>query len=169
MLEEPAGPAPSDDDDDEWFPGPDPLESMAMGVAQFVASRELMHDARTIMRLGPGTYEIDLLKNSLRHSLRYFPAPTIAANLRARISGALQEMEKSWESLTQATVTFQARLDERDPAQGYRPMNVFGRYAGIYILCRMEINVMLATGEAQYPAFHRGQVDWPRDWHQLGL
>lgn len=168
MSEEPAS-APSDDDDDEWFPAPDPLESMAMGVAQFVASPILMHDARTMMRLGPGTYELDLLRNQLRHSLRYFPALIIAANLRSRINGALQEMEKSWEDLVQATVTINARLDERDPAKGYKPMNVFGRYTGIYVLCRMEIHVMLATESHQYPALHRGQVDWPRDWNQLGL
>ncbi len=169
MTEEPVAPNSNDDDDDEWPPRPDPMAEMAMGVALFVASRELMHDARTIMQLGPGLYEHDLLKNQLRHSLRYYPPLRIVANLRARLGGALQEIEKPWEDLTQATVTFTARLDQRDPAKGYKPMNVFGRYTGLYVLCRMEINVMLATESEQYPAFHRGQVDWPRDWDRLGL
>lgn len=169
MTEETVSPVPSDDDVEEPSPPPDPLQVMAVSVARFVIGPELMHDARTIMRLGSGLFELDLLKNQLRHSLRYFPPLNIAANLRSRINAALPDEEKSWDDLIQATVTINARLEERDPAKGYRPMNSFGRYEGLYILCRMEINVILATEMTQYPAFHRGQIDWPRDWNQLGL
>ena len=169
MTEQQASAASPDDDDDGWPAPPDPLAEMANGIALFVATRELMHDARTIMQLGSGLYELDLLKHQLRHSLRYLPPLKIGTNLKARLNGALQDIGKSWDDLTQATVSFTAKVEERDPAKGYKPANVFGRYTGLYVLCRMEINVMLATVNDQYPAFHRGQVDWPRDWDRLGL
>lgn len=140
-----------------------------MGVAQLVASKDLMHDARTIMRMGPGLYELDLLTHRLKHSMRYFPELHIANMLRSRIRGAFSDLERDWEELTRATITMDARLDERDPAKGYRPMMEFGRYTGVYILCRMDVHVVLATANGDYPAQHKGQVDWPRDWDKLGL
>jgi hypothetical protein len=142
---------------------------MALAVAQLVASRELMHDARTIMRMGPGLYELDLLTHRLKHSMRYFPELHIANMLRSRIRGAFSDLDREGEELSRATINMQARLDERDPAKGYRPMMEFGRYTGVYILCRLQIQVMLATATAEYPAQHNGQVDWPRDWDKLGL
>lgn len=169
MTEEPVAPQGADDDDEGWPPPLDPHDEMAQWAARFVASPELMHDARTIMRLGPGSYELDLLKGSLRHANRYHPALIMAGMLRARLNGALLSLDESWDALTRATLTMQLRLDERDPAKGYKPINVFGRYTGIYVLCRMEVTVALATERGEWSAFHRGPVDWPRDWEQLGL
>ena len=168
MSEEPVGPETSDDDDG-WPPRLDPFDEMAQWAARFVASRELMHDARTIMRLGPGTYELDLVKGSFRHANRYHPTLIMAGMLRARINGALQSLEQTWDALTRAALTMQIRLDERDPAKGYKPINVFGAYTGIYVLCRLEVTVLLATEQGEFSAFHRGPVDWPRDWEQLKL
>jgi hypothetical protein len=169
MTDEPVAPQGTDDDDEDWPPRPDPHGEMAQWAARFVASRELMHDARTIMRLGPGSYELDLLKGSLRHANRYHPTLIMAGILRARLGGALESLEESWDALTRAALTMQLRLDERDPARGYKPINVFGTYTGIYVLCRLEVTVVLATEQDEWTAFHRGPVDWPRDWDRLGL
>src|SRR5262245_53450752 len=147
MTEEPVEPALTDQQAEE--PRPDPMVQEAALVAQFIASGELMHDARTIMRLGSGLFELDLRKNQLRHSLRYYPPLRIVTNLRARIAADLQGMQKTWDDLTQATVNFNARLEERDPAKGYRPKNMFARYSGLYVLCHLEIKVLLALESEQ--------------------
>lgn len=169
MTDENVAPQDADDDDDGWPSQPDPHDEMAQWAARFAASRELMHDARTIMRLGPGCYELDLLKGSFRQANRYHPALVMAGMLRARLNGALLSLEESWDTLTRATLAIQLRLDERDPAKGYKPINVFGTYTGIYVLCRLEVTVALATERGAWSAFYRGPVDWPRDWEQLKL
>jgi hypothetical protein len=101
--------------------------------------------------------------------LRYHPSLAIAGMLKARLDGALREVELTLEIVTRAALTMQLTLQERDPAKGYRPINVFGRYEGPYILCQAEVEIMLATEEGTWSGGHRGAVDWPRDWGQLHL
>jgi hypothetical protein len=146
-----------------------PLDELAWALARFVTTRELIHDSRAIMRLGPGKYELDLLNGMCRMGLRYHPSLAIAGMLKARLDGALREVELTLEIVTRAALTMQLTLQERDPAKGYRPINVFGRYEGPYILCQAEVEIMLATEEGTWSGGHRGAVDWPRDWGQLHL
>jgi hypothetical protein len=146
-----------------------PLDELAQWAAGYFATRELLHDARTLTLLGPGAMELDLLRGSCRHGNHYHPPLVMAGMLRTRIEAALRESELPWDILTQALIQVRVRLDERDPAKGYKPKNVFAGYAGLFLLCQMEITVLLATGEGSWRGAHRGLVDWPRDWARRGL
>jgi len=146
-----------------------PLTQLANLVAQFFATRELLHDARTITLLGPGLMELDLVRGSCRHGTRYHPPLVMAGMLRTRIEGALAEIELPWTTLTQATIRAQLRLEERDPAMGYKAKNAMAGYDGLFVLCLLEITTLLATPEGSWSGAHRGAVDWPRDWARRGL
>ncbi len=147
-------------------PALDPVAEAAVATA---VSRELVHDARVLMKIGAGTYEMDLLKGSCRQGFRYHPAMAIAGFTRARIFAAMREIEVSWDLVTLARLTLKVSLEEKDPARGYRPMMVFGRYEGIYVLCRMDAQVTVGTDQGSWSAAGRGAIDWPRDWGRLGL
>jgi hypothetical protein len=146
-----------------------PLNHLAQSAAQFFATRELLHDARTITLLGSGPMELDLVRGSCRHGTRYHPPLVMAGILRSRIEVALREIELPWTDLTQARILAQLRLEERDPAKGYKVKNALAGYDGLFVLCRMEITVVLATLEGSWSGSHRGAVDWPLDWARRGL
>ena len=146
-----------------------PLDELAWVLAQFATTRELIHDHRAIMRIGAGKYELDLLNGACRVGLRYQPTLAMAGMVKARLDGGLRDLELTLEIVTRAMLTMQLTLQERDPAKGYRPMNVFGRYEGPYILCQAEVEILLATEEGSWTGGHKGSVDWPRDWGKLHL
>jgi hypothetical protein len=146
-----------------------PLTQLAQSAAQFFATRELLHDARTITRLGSGPMELDLVRGSCRHGTRYQPPLVMSGMLRARIESALAEVDLPWTTLTQALLRAQLRLEERDPAAGYKAKNALAGYDGLFVLCHLEITLMLATVEGSWSGSHRGAVDWPRDWALRGL
>ena len=146
-----------------------PLTQLAQSVAQFFATRELLHDARTITLLGSGPMELDLVRGSCRHGNRYQPPLVMSGMLRTRIERALAEIELPWTTLTQAHLRVQVRLEERDPEQGYKAKNALAGYDGLFVLCLLEIAVVLATVEGSWSGNHRGAVDWPRDWARRGL
>jgi hypothetical protein len=146
-----------------------PLDSVAEAAVLVAVSRELIHDARTLMKIGAGTYEMELLKGSCRHGFRYHPTMVIAGLSRARMLAALRDMEVDWGLVTTARLNLKISLEEKDPARGYKPMMVFGRYEGIYVLCRMEALVTVTTDQGSWSSSARGAIDWPRDWGKLGL
>jgi hypothetical protein len=146
-----------------------PLTQLAHSAAQFFATRELLHDARTITLLGSGHMELDLVRGSCLHGTRYQPPLVMSGMLRTRIEGALAEIELPWTTLTQARIRVQLRLEERDPAKGYKVKNALAGYDGLFVLCLLEITVLLATVEGSWSGNYRGAVDWPRDWARRGL
>lgn len=146
-----------------------PLTLLAQSAAQFFATRELLHDARTITLLGSGPMELDLVRGSCRHGNRYHPPLVMVGMLRTRIETALHEVELPWTSLTQAHIRAMLRLEERDPSKGYKARNALAGYDGLFVLCQMDVSVVLATLEGSWSASHRGAVDWPRDWARRGL
>ena len=146
-----------------------PLDVVAESAVLVAVSRELIHDARTLMRIGAGTYEMELLKGSCRHGFRYHPTMVIAGLCRARMLAAMRDMALDWGLVTMARLNLKVGLEEKDPARGYKPMMVFGRYEGIYVLCRMEALVTVTTDQGSWSAPARGAIDWPRDWGKLGL
>ncbi|HWA59238.1 MAG TPA: hypothetical protein VG692_18440 [Gemmatimonadales bacterium] len=150
-------------------PSHPPLDAVAEAAMLVAVSRELVHDARILMKVGAGTYEMELLKGSCRHGFRYHPTMAIAGFTRARMMAAMRELELDWELVTDARLQLRVTLEEKDPARGYKPMMLFGRYQGIYVLCRTEAFVVVSTGAGSWNASGRGAIDWPRDWGQLGL
>lgn len=146
-----------------------PLDELAQAAVAIALSRELIHDARTLMKVGPGAYEMNLLNGACRQGFRYHPSPVIAGITRARMVAGMRDLELEWDLITQAQLVLKVALEEKDPARGYKPRMVFGRYQGIYILCRAEATVTVGTPHGSWSAAGQGLVDWPRDWHTLGL
>ncbi|HSB54660.1 MAG TPA: hypothetical protein VLD58_09900 [Gemmatimonadales bacterium] len=145
------------------------LAPVAEAALQMVVSRELVHDARSLMKIGPGLYEMELLTGTCRQGFRYHPTLAIAQFARARMLAAIRSMELDWAIVTQARLSLKVTLEEKDPAKGYKPLMLLGRYEGIYVLCRTEAVVSIATVNGSWTANGRGAIDWPRDWGNLGL
>lgn len=146
-----------------------PLDPLVQAAVATALSRDLMHDARTLMKVGPGLYEMNLLNGACRQGFRYHPTLHIAGMTRARLVAGMRDLALEWELITQAQLHLKIALEEKDPAKGYKPKMVFGRYQGIYILCTAEATVTVATPHGSWGATGRSQVDWPRDWSALGL
>lgn len=156
--------------DAESSPAPHPpLDIVAEAGVLVAVSRELVHDSRTLMKIGAGLYEMELLAGRCRQGFRYHPTPAIAGFVRARMLHTVQGMGLEWSIVTAAHLNLKIALEEKDPAKGYKPMMVFGRYEGIYVLCRIETTVTVTTAEGSWSASGRGAIDWPRDWGKLGL
>ncbi|MFN8654198.1 MAG: hypothetical protein U0133_20035 [Gemmatimonadales bacterium] len=146
-----------------------PLDPLVQAAVTTALSRELIHDARTLMKAGPGLYEMNLLNGACRQGFRYHPTLHIAGMTRARLMAGLRGMALEWDLVTQAQLNLKIGMEEKDPERGYNPRMVFGRYQGIYVLCTADAAVTVATPHGSWSATGRNQVDWPRDWGALGL
>lgn len=147
----------------------EPLDPVVQAATATALSRDLIHDARTLMKVGPGLYEMNLLNGACRQGFRYHPTLHIAGMTRARLVAAMRDMALEWDLITQAQLNLKIGLEEKDPARGYKPKVVFGRYQGMYVLCTADATVTVATPHGSWGATGRNQVDWPRDWGALGL
>lgn len=146
-----------------------PLDPVVQAAVATALSRDLMHDARTLMKVGPGLYEMNLLYGSCRQGFRYHPTLHVAGMTRARLLAGMRHLALDWNLITQAQLNLKVALEEKDPARGYQPKMVFGRYEGTYILCTADATVTVATPHGSWSATGRNQVDWPSDWSALGL
>lgn len=146
-----------------------PLDPLVQAAVATAVSHELIHDARTLMKVGPGLYEMNLLSGACRQGFRYHPTLHIAGMTRARIVAGMRDLQLEWNLITQAQLQLKIALEEKDPARGYHPKMVFMRYQGIYVLCIADATVTVATPHGSWSATGRSQVDWPRDWSALGL
>jgi hypothetical protein len=145
------------------------LAALAEAAVQMAVSRELVHDARSLMKIGPGQFDIELLTGRCRHGFRYHPTLAIAQFARARMLATVRALGLDWALVTDARLTLKITLQEKDPAKGYIPLMLVGRYEGIYILCRSEAQVSVSSAGGSWTASSRGAIDWPRDWGNLGL
>jgi hypothetical protein len=140
------------------------LTHLAGSAARFVTGWELLHDARSLTTLGPGRFELDLVRGFCRHGSRWIPSLVIGGILRSRIEAALAEVELPWTILTQAMLQIQAQIELREAGAGARSKRAWAGAAGTFVFCTLDVTLVLTTAEGSWTGRHRGMVDWPRDW-----
>ena len=138
------------------------LSHLAASGARFVTGWELLHDARTLTRLGPGRMDADLLRGGNSYAGRWIPPLVILQSLRLRLAGALAEGDIEWGVLRVARLAADVTLQEQPASHSIR--SAWSLTDDIFICCTLQVELRLGTEEGSWTGRHTGSTAWPRSW-----
>jgi hypothetical protein len=136
------------------------LQQLADTLCRGFCAWNLQHDRRTLMQLGCGKLEVDLLKKTCRFERDYIPRLAIMNTLLGQLQRFLEDNEVAPEIIRSATLLIEITIEEREE-QRDKSVMWFGECDG-FVECDMGIRCTIDAENKDYKSEHRGRVEWPR-------
>lgn len=123
---------------------------------------ELLHDARSLTRLGSGHLTIDVLRGTCRYNQRWIAPLVIAGVLRSRLTAALADLAIPIESITAARLD--VRLELRERSESKKRDTVWVGAGQAFMGCALEMRGEVTSGDGTSAVSEKAWQEWPREW-----